>query len=282
MRRVTRGVLTLCLIGMGVACVPPEPELDLSKDYSEDTVMGEIQERGHIVIAIADDAHPLGYVDQSDQAQGFTAELGRFMAEQLGVEPRFITGSSNQIVELPENGTADIAFPALTITEPLVRKFQLSDPYYVAHQRQLVRTGEDAADLVTYCATGNEETLVTPPGEGVTTVFQEPLECLRLLLGDTVDAVTAPDYLLAGLRAGRPGRLEVVDEQWTTEGLGAVIEKGAAAWTDYVNGVFVLAKQEGVWQEAFEATIGGPLGLEVEPPSITAEEAAALYPSETL
>jgi glutamate transport system substrate-binding protein len=282
MRRLTHGVLAFCFMVMGGACVPPESELDLSKDYSEDTVMGEIQERGHIVIAIADDAHPLGYVDQNDQAQGFTAELGRYMAEQLGVEPHYITGSSDQIVELPEKGTADIAFPALTITEPLVRKYQLSDPYYVAHQRQLVRRDEEAADPETYCATGDDEALIVPDASGVTTVFQEPLGCLRLLLRGEVDAVTGPDYLLAGLALGKPDHVQVVGDEWTTEGLGAVIEKGAAAWTDYVNGVFVLAKQQGEWQSLFDRTVGEGLPFEVEPPSITAEEAAALYPSETL
>lgn len=286
MKRLLLSAVALAVLG--AACVPPEPVVDLSKDYTEDTVMGEIQARGHIIIGVPDDAYPLGYVDQNDQPQGFVAELGREIADKLGVDARFISGTSEQLLGLPKEGAADVTFPALAITEERVdEKYQFSDPYYVAHQRLLVRSGNTVGSLedlsgATICATAGDETQValdeTDPS--ISVVEADPQACLSQLMEDEVAAVTGPDFLLAGLRLQHPDDLTVTGDQLTTEGLGAVIERGAAAWTDYVNGVLFFAKSEGLWEEAHAESIGLGLGEPVEPPEITAEEAAALYPKD--
>jgi len=260
------------------ACVPPEPIVDLSKDYTEDTVMGEIQAAGRLVIAIPDDAYPLGYVDQNDEAQGFVTVLGKEIADQLGVDAEYISGSSDQIIGLPQEGVADIAFPATTMTESIVRKYQFSDPYLVAHQRLLVRAGDEDATPTEICSFADPETQIVPQGAEVTPATAQ--ECLDALTRNRTDAVTGFDFLLAGLRLQDPERLMVAGDQLTTEGLGAVIEKGAAQWTEYVNGVLFFAKSESVWEEAYSDTIGQGLDDPVEPPEITAEEAAALYPAD--
>lgn len=284
-----RLVPSIAVLLLAAACVPPEPEVNLARSYDELTVMGEIQERGHIVIGIADDAYPLGYVDQNDEAQGFSAELGRRVAETLDVEARFISGTSQQLLDLPQEGQADIVFPAVPITEELVdKKYQFTDPYYISHQRLMVRSRGDliiesidqlAGESV--CAIGAEDTQVSLDvlEEDIEIVNAETLQCLQLIESDDVAALTGPDFLLAGLRAGKEKRYAIVGDQLTTEGIGAVIERGASGWTDFVNAVFEEAEDDGLWAAAFGDSIG--LGLDdvpPEPPEITAEEAAALYP----
>lgn len=276
---------------VGTACVPPEPEVNLARSYDELTVMGEIQERGHIVIGIADDAYPLGYVDQNDQAQGFSADLGRRIAETLDVDARFITGTSEQLLDLPQEGQADIVFPAVAITEELVdKKYQFTDPYYISHQRLMVpSTGYRIIESIdqlageAVCATGGDDTQVSLDvlEEDIEIVNAEPLQCLHFIEQGDVAAITGSDFLLAGLRAGKEGRYAIIGDQLTTEGIGAVIERGASGWTDFVNAVFEEAEDDGLWASAFGDSIG--LGLDEvpsEPPEITAEEAAALYPKD--
>ena len=279
------------VLALSAACVPPEPEVNLARSYDELTVMGEIQERGNIVIGIADDAYPLGYVDQNDQAQGFSAELGRRIAETLDVEARFITGTSQQLLDLPQEGQADIVFPAVAITEELVdKKYQFSDPYYISHQRLMVPTGGDGAvesidELAgeAVCAMGGDDTQVSPDvlQEDIEVVSAEPLQCLHFIENGDVAAITGSDFLLAGLRAGKEDRYAIIGDQLTTEGIGAVIERGASGWTDFVNAVFEEAEDEGLWASAFGDSIGQGLDdVPAEPPEITAEEAAALYPAD--
>ena len=285
--RLVAPILAVLLIA---ACVPPEPDVNLSRPYDELTVMGEIQERGNIVIGIADDAYPLGYVDQNDQAQGFSAELGRRIAETLDVEARFITGTSEQLLDLPQEGKADIVFPAVAITEELVdEKYQFSDPYYISHQRLMVPTTGDviietidqlAGEAV--CAMGDEtQVSLDVLEQDIEIVHAEPLQCLHFIERGDVAAITGSDFLLAGLRAGKEERYSIIGDQLTTEGIGAVIERGASGWTDFVNAVFEEAEEEGLWASAFNASIGQGLDdVAAEPPEITAEEAAALYPTD--
>lgn len=286
MKRLVVAAVSVSLLG--AACVPPEPVVDLSKDYTEDTVMGEIQAAGRIIIGIPDDAYPLGYVDQNDQPQGFAVVLGQEIADKLGVDAQFISGSSEQLLALPKDGVADVTFPALAITEERVDAgYQFTDPYYVAHQRLLVRSDDNVTAIEDLsgervCAITGDETQVPldQTDKTISVVADEPQDCLAQLTDAEVAAVTGPDFLLAGLRLQRPDELTVTGDQMTTEGLGAVIERGAAAWTDYVNGVLYFAKTEGLWEEAFEETIGLGLDEPMEPPEITAEEAAALYPAD--
>lgn len=280
--------MAACLAVLLGACVPPEPVVDLSRDYNEDTVMGEIQAAGHITIGIPDDAYPLGYADENGDAQGLAAELAREVAETLDVEARFLTGSSEQLLELPEREIADITFPAVAMTESRVRKFQFSDPYYISHQRLLVTAGSGVR--VVDDLAGRHVCSVATHGEGVVALEDleesidvteaEPQQCLHFLRRGDVDAVTGPDYILGGLALAGQGEWVVTGDQLTTEGIGAVVERGASGWTDFVNGVFYLAEQEGVWQDAYATHLEPALGIPKEPPSITAEEAAALYPKE--
>src|SRR5688572_33487184 len=131
MRRISIA-LAIALVALS-ACVPAEKELMLARDYEVDTIMGEIQERGHIIIGIAEDAYPLGYVDHNNEAQGFTRVFGQKIADTLGVEARFISGPSEELLELPKEDLADVTFPAVSIREELVRKHAFTDPYFISH-----------------------------------------------------------------------------------------------------------------------------------------------------
>lgn len=284
MRRLAAAIL--CILLLSGACVPPEKELVLARDYEVDTVMGEIQERGHIIIGIAQDAYPLGYVNHNNEAQGFTVTLGKKIADTLGVEARFISGPSEELLELPKEDLADVTFPAITIREPLVRKYAFSDPYFISHQRLLTRSAYQTVDSVDQlsgaqvCSIASEET-GAELGEldpTIELVEAEPQRCLQLLQRARVRAVTGPDFLLAGLRDAETSDLFVTGDQLTTEALGAVVERGASAWVDFVNGVLYLAEQEGDWQRAYRETLQDALGPR-ELPTMTLEEAAALYPA---
>lgn len=284
-RRLRVGAaLTLCVIA--AACVPPEKELVLARDYEVDTVMGEIQERGHIIIGIAQDAYPLGYVDHNNEARGFTVTLGRKIADTLGVEARFISGPSEELLELPKQDLADVTFPAITIREPLVRRYAFTDPYFISHQRLLTTTGYQTVDSVYQLSGAQVCSLASPEtgaaldalDESIEVVEADPQRCLQLLQRARVRAVTGPDYLLAGLRDADETNLFVTGDQLTTEALGAVLERGASAWVEFVNGVLYLAEQEGDWQRGYRETLQDALGPR-ELPTMTLEEAAALYPS---
>ena len=267
---------------VAAACVPPIPDNDEYVRFDEETVMGEIQATGTLVVGVPDDV--------GDPWVEFALPVANDIAESLRVEVDVESHPNDELVDLVDAGTLDVAFPVLTITEELVRKHAFSDPIYVAHQRLVVPadaevdTVDDLSGEV--CspiddATGVELQELNP---GLLTLPLEPGDvrgCVPLFEQDLVASATAPDVLLATMLDELGPGYEVAGEQLTTEPLAVALERGASGWVDYVNKIVTEFDQEGRWAHAYEEHLGPLLGgATPEPPNMTLEEAAALFPAD--
>lgn len=281
MRRVA--VVALLALAMSAACIPPE-DVDRVISYSEDTVMGEIQAAGRLHVALPTDRPPLDRV-----TGGFTHDLARLIAKALGVELTVRLALSNELLGIVERGEADIAFPAVAITEELARANSFTDPFYVAHQRLLVPAGSGITDVdqlsglkvCHYIDTATEVDLNDLNEALIRLAPIHPFYCAQALKRGEADVATASDVALMTMLEELPaGAWEIAGPQLSTEGYGAVVEHGADAFVDLVNDLFAEAKQEGVWMELYDKWFGPILGDQAatEPPDMTVEEAAALFP----
>jgi ABC-type amino acid transport substrate-binding protein len=240
--------------------------------------MAEIQRRGRLRIGIPGRAPPIGWGDR----RGMSVSLGQLVADALDVAPEIAVASSQDLLARAERGLLDLAFPALPLTEARFRRYVFTDPYVVAHQRLLV-AGALPAELRTICAYGDPKTgadllAVVPTAR----VLRASLlsRCLELLSAGRVDAVTADDvfleYLRSRLEATAGGRApEIVGDDLSTVGYGAVVSTGAADLAAIVERVLVEAESDGTWAQIYSRWVGAPAD---EPPELSAEEAAALFP----
>jgi glutamate transport system substrate-binding protein len=280
--------LSLLLVALVLtSCIPPEPDDDLIRSFDpEETVMGAIQERGTLRIGI-DEA----FVPPNAKAGGvysFAVSLGEEVGRALGVEPEgweFSVGSTSSLLHGIEDDTYDIVFPAVPVTEDRIKSFRrthsFTDPYLVAHQRLLTPSGSGQVAGGRVCSFADEQT-GAPLGEvleGATIGTAGQAFCAEALSSGSVDAISGPDIILAGLAEASDGS-EVTGDQLNTEGYSAVVEAGAGAWTDYVGQVIEEAQQEGRWSDYFKAYLAPGLQEEQEPPGMSVEEAAALFPSD--
>lgn len=283
-----------------VACVPPEPDDDLIRTFDvETTVMGRLQETGVLRVGVPNDRPALADPETSD---GFVASLGAEVADSLGIDLEVVGAPNDSLIGLIDSGELDLVFPAVSITEQRVRqdndKHLFLDPYLVAHQRLLVRRDPLSSDGGTPALAGEPVcSFIDPETEiDISTiepaidvqVVSAPEKCGRLMARGDVTAVTAADVVLLGLTDfpcklvdcnGEPP--EIVGDQISTFGYGPVIEGGASSWKDYVVNVLEEAQQEGRWESLYEQYLTGLSDGEVlEPPGMTVEEAAALFPKE--
>lgn len=282
------------------SCVPPEPDDDLMRTFDpETTVMGRVQEAGLLRVGVPNDRPTLADAESGD---GFVASLGAEVADSLGIRMELVTAPNDSLIGLIDSGELDLVFPAVSITEQRVRqnndKHLFLDPYLVAHQRLLVRadpvSSSDvepetlAGELV--CSFIDPETELDISSIEPSIEVREaadPEECGTLMARGKVDAVTASDVVLLGLADIVCGldcdgaRAEIAGDEISTFGYGPVIEGGASSWKDYVVNVLEEAQQEGRWEEYYEKYLTGLSDGEVlEPPGMTVEEAAALFPKE--
>ncbi|HWL66234.1 MAG TPA: transporter substrate-binding domain-containing protein [Actinomycetota bacterium] len=285
-----------CLLALSGACIPPEPDDDVIIDWDpEETVMGEIQEKGELVAAIPVDRMPFGDIDDG-AGKGLTADLARLIGDALGVETRFVKVEQAELITGPEDQTVDISFPLVAITERRVRKNIFSDPFYIAHQRLLVQPDspiQQVEDISGAACQFVAQEVITEAGrvfvqdigvdlkeidpELTVTSPPDPATCLEELDRGRIEAISASDWLLYPAVAENPDR-KIVGDQLSTEGYGAVIESGASAWQDFVNSVFAEADQEGDWQRFYDSWFGPYVDEPVTYPEMTVEEVAALFP----
>ena len=104
--------------------------------------MAEIQEKGEIVIGVKYDVPPFGFENpQTGDVEGFDVDLGNAIAEELGVEAKFVEAISDNRIPFLQDGTVDLILSTMTITEERDLEIDFSEPYFIARGRVLVPEG---------------------------------------------------------------------------------------------------------------------------------------------
>src|ERR671915_414449 len=110
-----------------------------AEQFDPGTLPGQIQEKGEITIGVKYDVPPFGFQNpQNDQIEGFDVDLGKAVAEKLGVEPKFIEAISDNRIPFLMDGTADLILSTMTITAERDMEIDFSEPYFIARGRILV------------------------------------------------------------------------------------------------------------------------------------------------
>lgn len=295
MRAFHRSTWAIVCALLFASCVPAEGEAD----FGENSSLAAVQSAGVLRVAVPADRPPFASGD-SLEAEGFTVDLARELADRLGVELSVATLPLDEMYEAVGgddptefgDGRVDVAFTLEPLTQEIFKitsqenGFEVTTPYYVSHQRLLVPVGDDNLhDLggKTVCS-------ILHPMAGVpvdelvddvdVNVATDPLDCARDLAKNNAHAMTAFDDLLLTTKAllgSRGDDMEIVGDQLATSGYPVIVDQGMAG---YVSGMLNEIEEAGDWAQAYEDWIQPLSGAEAVPPEITLEDAAAIYPSE--
>src|ERR671916_889455 len=178
-----------------------------AEQFPEDTTMGRIQQAGEIKIGVKYDVPPFGFKNpQNDEIEGFDIDLGRAIADKLGVEPNFIEAISDNRIPFLQDGTVDLVLSTMTINAERAQEIGFSEPYYIARGRILVPQDSDIAGIddlagkkvCTALGSTYEETLKEQAPDADLKLVDTYSECLELLQNGAVDAVSTDDVILTG------------------------------------------------------------------------------------
>jgi glutamate transport system substrate-binding protein len=291
--KTTRWALVLVLVlGLLVAaCGDDEEEQPAGgggdqaaevEQFPEDTTMGRIQQAGEIKIGVKYDVPPFGFKNpQTDEIEGFDVDLGKAIADKLGVEPNYIEAISDNRIPFLEDGTVDLVLSTMTINAERDQEIDFSEPYYIAKGRILVPqdsdiTGIDSLAGRSVCtALGStyEETIKKQAPKADLKLVDSYSECLELVQNGAVDAVSTDDVILTGMIIQDDTLKLTEGEPLTTEPYGAGIKDGDTEFKEFVDGVLEEYKSGGGWSEAYEKWVGQYTDEQQEPPTMTLEEA---------
>ena len=300
---MVKRLLILCtLVSSLAACVPSSDDVE----FGENSPMFAIQGEGSMVIALPPDAAPFAFEGEAGDPQGFLVELGNHFADALEVDVEYVflpstdmgdaVGGDDPDRKIIGDETAHVAFPLFRVTEELYKQtsrehgYDVTTPFFIGHQRMLVPemsaiegpgdlAGKRVCESVDGIA-GIPLSKLEPDAE--VTTAEDPSECGRQLQRGKADAVVADDLellqILAAFGEDEAGDYRLTGDQMTTQGYSPFVVRGMAP---FASDVFNDMRDDGRWVEAYNEWVAPLSGEEAtEPPSLTLEEAAALFPIE--
>jgi glutamate transport system substrate-binding protein len=276
-------LLALMALLVAASCGDDDDEepAEQAREFPAGTTMAKLQEEGEITIGVKYDVPPFGFKNpQSGAIEGFDVDLGKAIARELGVKPKFIEAISDNRIPFLEKGTADLILSTMTINKERDTEIDFSEPYYIARGRILVPKGSDIRGLEdlagnTVCtAIGSTyaDTLKERAKDAELKLVDTYSECLELLQNEAVDAVSTDDVILTGMII-QDRDLEMVGRRLTTEPYGAGIKEGDRELQEFVDGVIRDYKSDGRWARSYQKWVGQYTKVKEEPPDISLRQA---------
>ena len=88
-----------------------------------------IQQAGEIVIATEGTWSPWTFHDENDELVGYDVEVGKLIAEKLGVEPVFVEGEWDGLFAGLDAERYDVVINGVEVTQERAEAYDFSDPY---------------------------------------------------------------------------------------------------------------------------------------------------------
>ncbi|MBQ6341703.1 MAG: transporter substrate-binding domain-containing protein [Anaerolineaceae bacterium] len=225
-------------------------------------LLDTIQSKGQITIAMEGTWSPWTFHNEDDELVGYDVEVGKAIAERLGVEPNFVEGPWDGLLAGLEVGRYDIMINGVGITEERQKKYNFSTPY--AYNKPVVIVRGDYDEIQTMEDLKGKRTANT-----ITSLFAETAEkhgadvigvddlnqTLELVLSGRIDAtlnteVTYFEYM----RAHPEANLKIAAYGDDVTEIGIPLRKGeeTASLKEAINAALADMAENGVLTELSE------------------------------
>lgn len=266
--------------GDGGESIDVEVEENAAEQFDDGTRMKELAEAGQVTVGVKYDQPGLGYKDAAaDMPSGFDVEIAKLLVADLGIDPESDsvtweeTISDNREPYL-QQGRVDMVLATYSITPERREVVGQTGPYFVTGQQLLVPSDSDIETLedvkgVKVCSVSGSTSIERIEEAGAVPVPADTYSaCAEDVANGTVPAMTTDGAILLGLAAEREGEFKVVADEFSEELIGVGYSQEYPEMCEWINGVLEESFDDGSWEEAFEATLGGDDVETPEPPEL--------------
>ena len=224
----------------------------------------EIKQAGVLKIGTEGTYAPFTYHDASGELVGFDVEIGRAIAEKIGVKPEFVEGKWDGLIAGLDAKRYDTVINQVGITEERKQKYDFSEPYIASKAVLIVR--EDNADIKSFedlkgkrsaqSLTSNFGKLAQASGAELvgTDGFDQSIQ---LVLTGRADATINDSLSFLDFKKQKPDApVKVAAEQADAEHSGIIIRKGEPELLEAINKALAEIKADGTYQAISEKYFG--------------------------
>jgi cystine transport system substrate-binding protein len=136
------------LLGSAVAAAMAVTVLSGCGQKAADDQLAAIKEKGKIVFAMEGTWAPWTYHDANGDLVGFDTEVGKAIAEKLGVEAEFVEGEWDGLFAGLDSGRYDAIINGVEITEERSEKYNFTTPY--AYIKTALVVAEDNTEITSF------------------------------------------------------------------------------------------------------------------------------------
>ena len=218
--RIAALLLSLSLLGVTVltGCSSQNNNQAAQPSVSESSqtetggdLPAQIQEKGEIVIAMEGTWAPWTYHDENDELVGYDVEVGKAIAEKLGVTATFVEGEWDGLLAGLDAGRYDIMVNGVGITPDRQEKYDFTTPY--AYNRTAVIVRGDYNEITSMEDLNGKNTANTisstyaeqAEAYGATVTGVDDLnQTIELLLAGRIDATLNAEVVFADYQNAHP------------------------------------------------------------------------------
>ncbi len=237
-------------------------------ETSGENELDKVKAAGKLVIGVEGTYPPFTYHDDNGELTGLDVELGKAVAEKLGVEAEFQEAAWDSLLIGIDTERFDTVINSVSITDERSEKYDFSDPYYYEARRVVVRADDDSIqspeDLNGKKIATNTTNAFIPWYEehGAEVVgIDTSGEAIDLLLSGRVDFVGTSVPVLNAYLEEHPDAEDQVKVAFVipnSEDIIAIpVRKGEPEFLDAVNAALAELREEGTLKEISEKYLGG-------------------------
>lgn len=221
--------------------------------------LAQIKSAGVFKIGTEGTYAPFTFHDASNQLTGFDVEIGRAIAQRLGVKAEFIEGKWDGLIAGLDANRYDAVINEVSITDARKAKYDFSSPYITSHAALIVRSdnttiktfddlkGKKSANTLT----SNFGKMAAAHGAEVVPV-QGFNESIDLLTSGRVDATVNDSLSYLDFKKHKPDakvKIAALDESSESDQSGVLIRKGNPELQAAINKALADMKADGTYDK---------------------------------
>jgi polar amino acid transport system substrate-binding protein len=259
-------VLVLVLVAAALTIIGCSSNNNTSGNTTgEETATYTLVQPGKLLIG-SDTAFPPFESMNGSTPEGFDVDLGKAIADQLGLQMVFMSETFDTLIPtLKAGGKFDIIMSGMTITDKRKQEIDFSDPYIDSNQSIAVKSDStiaSAADLsgktigVQSGTTGEAWAKENVKDAKKIVPFSDTLSAFAALQAGQVDAVVNDLPVSAAIVKDATRGLKIVQEIPTGEQYGIGVSKSNPQLLEAINDALATLKSNGTYDEIYTKWFG--------------------------